>query len=276
MPRSAEIISLRDPAQPVPFSGLRAHKAQGAELDYFAYVPRTATTDSPLLVTVHGIERMALQHAVRFSALAETHGFIVLAPMFAKDRVPRYQRLERGPKGDCPITAFELTVDHVQRATGLNPSPLRLFGYSGGAQFAMRYTLAGALPVGRLVLAAPGWFTMPDTQQAFPYGLGDAPALEGRVADLQRLLSIPVLLTVGVEDTRRDRSLNRSAQVESSQGKTRLQRAHRWYDAMTAVVKARGLPQMIQLKLLEGAGHDFNENMQAFGLGEIVTDWLIN
>ena len=276
MSRSADIIPLREPAQPVTFSGLRAHQSQGAELDYFIYVPRSATTNSPLLVTIHGIDRLALQHAVRFSALAEKHGFIVLAPMFSKARIPRYQRLERGPHGDCPIATFELTVDHLQRATGLAAGPLRLFGYSGGAQFAMRYTLAGSLPVGRLVLAAPGWFTMPDTQHPFPYGLGDNSALEGRAMDLARLLSIPVLLTVGAEDTRRDRSLNRNALVESSQGKTRVERAHRWYGAITAVAKARGLPQMTQLKLLEGAGHDFNDNMQTFGLGEIATDWLIN
>ena len=276
MQRSAEIIPLREPPQPMPISGLRAHQSQGAELDYFIYVPRTATTNSPLLVTIHGIERMALQHAVRFSALAEKHGFIVLAPMFSKVRIPRYQRLERGPDGDCPAAALELTVDHVQRAIGLAPAPLRLFGYSGGAQFAMRYTMVGSLPVARLALAAPGWFTMPDTQHAFPYGLGDAPALEGRVADLDRLLSIPVLLTVGAEDTRRDRSLNRNALVEASQGKTRLERAHRWYDAITVAARARGMTLLTQLKLLPGAGHDFNDNMQSHGLGEMIVDWLIN
>jgi peptide/nickel transport system substrate-binding protein len=120
----------------VPVSGLRAHQSEGAELDYFAYVPRSATTASPLVVTGHGIERMALQHAVRFSALADKHGFIVMAPMFSKARIPRYQRLERGPQGDCPITALDLTVDHLQRALGSAAAPLRLFGYSGGAQFA--------------------------------------------------------------------------------------------------------------------------------------------
>ena len=276
MQRSAEIIPLRDPAHPVPVSGLRAHQSSGAELDYFAYVPRTATTDSQLLVTIHGIERMALQHAVRFSALAEKHGFVVIAPVFSKARIPRYQRLERGPTGDCPVAALELTVDHLQRATGLSPAPMRLFGYSGGAQFAMRYTLVGSLPVARLALAAPGWFTMPDTQQPFPYGLGDAPVLEGRVADVTRLLSIPLMLAVGENDTRRDKSLNRNALVEASQGKTRLERAHRWYDAMKEAAKSRGLAQMTQLKLLPGAGHDFNDNMQTYGLGEIVTDWLIN
>ncbi len=276
MLHNAEILSRHYPVQPVPVSGLRSHKSPDAELDYFAYVPRTATADSPLLVTVHGIERLALQHAVRFSKLAEKHGFIVVAPIFSKACFPRYQRLERGPRGDCPIAAFELTIDHVQRATGLVSNPLRMFGYSGGAQFAMRYTLAGSLPVGRLVLAAPGWFTMPDTQHPFPYGLGDSPALEGRAVDLARLLSIPVLLTVGAEDTRRDKSVNREAIVDSSQGKTRLERAHRWYDAMTGMAKARGLPQTMQLKLLEGAGHDFNDNVQTCRLGEIVTNWLID
>ena len=260
----------------MPFSGLRAHQSQGAELDYFIYVPATATTNSPLLVTVHGIERMALQHAVRFSALAEKHGFVVLAPMFSKARIPRYQRVERGPKGDCPVAALELTVDHVQRAIGLAPAPLRLFGYSGGAQFAMRYTMIGALPVARLALAAPGWFTMPNAKQPFPFGLGDAPVLEGRVADLDRILSIPVLLTVGAEDTRRDKSLNRNALVESSQGKTRLERAHRWYEAISSAASARGMALQTQLKLLPGAGHDFNDNMQSHDLGEIIVNWLIN
>jgi pimeloyl-ACP methyl ester carboxylesterase len=276
MLRSAEIISLREPAQPVPVSGLRAHQSEGAELDYFAYVPRSATTASPLVVTVHGIERMALQHAVRFSALADKHGFIVMAPIFSKARIPRYQRLERGPQGDCPITALDLTVDHLQRALGSAAAPLRLFGYSGGAQFAMRYTMVGSLPVARLALAAPGWFTMPDIDQTFPYGLGDAPMLEGRAVDIDRLLSIPVLLTVGAEDTRRDKSLNRDALVESLQGKTRLERAHRWYEAMKAAAEARGLTSNLRLKLLPGAGHDFNDNMQTHGLGQIVVDWLIN
>ncbi len=264
-------------SQPTACSpGLLAHRAEGAELDYFAYVPRCATRSSPLVVTVHGIERLALQHAIRFSSLAEQMGFIVLAPVFSKARMPRYQRLERGRSGDCPITALELTIDRFQRVSGLPAAPLRLFGYSGGAQFALRYALVGALPVCKLALAAPGWFTMPDPEQAFPYGLAASPTLGERRADIVRLLSIPVLLAVGEEDTRRDRSLNRDALVESEQGKTRLERAHRWFDAMNGAASARGLPQKTELKLLPGAGHDFNDNMQTHGLGEIVASWLIN
>ena len=71
--------------------GVLAHKAQGGELDYFAYVPRTAASQSALLVTVHGIDRKALQHAIRFAPWAEEHGLIVLAPFFSKQRMPRDQ-----------------------------------------------------------------------------------------------------------------------------------------------------------------------------------------
>lgn len=272
---SAEIISLRDKGALQCGPGMLAHRARGAELDYFAFVPHGVGADAPLVVTVHGIERLALQHAVRFSAVAEQHGFIVLAPVFSKQRTPRYQKLERGPRGDCPLAAMDLTVDHLQRAIGLNPSPVRLFGYSGGAQFAMRYALLGSLPIARLALAAPGWFTMPDLDQPYPEGLGDTPMLEGRAPDLSRLLAMPVLLTVGEEDTRRDRSLNRKKAIDAAQGLTRLERAHRWTAAMTAAANARGLPVRTELRVLPGAGHDFDDNMKSHGLGEIVANWLL-
>lgn len=275
MLRSAEFLPLRDSGSLQCPPGLLAHHAEGAELDYFAHVPRNATVASPLLVTVHGIERLALQHAVRFSALAETLGFVVLAPLFSKARMPRYQRVERGPDGDSPVDALDLTIDHFQRVSGLQSTPIRLFGYSGGAQFAMRYALLGALPIARLALAAPGWFTMPDETLPFPYGAAASDGSEGRQPDLARLLSTPVLLTIGSEDTRRDGSLNREKAVNAAQGLTRLERAHRWHLAMGEAAERRGLPRLAELQVLHGAGHDFSDNMQAHGLGDLVARWLI-
>lgn len=276
MLHSAESLALRESGSLQCASGLTAHRADGGELDYFAYVPRSASMTSPLMISVHGIERQALQHAVRFSPLAEAGGFVVLAPLFSKSRMPRYQRAERGPNGDSPIEAFELTVDHFQRASGLRPAPIRLFGYSGGAQFAMRQVLLGSLPVARLALAAPGWFTMPDEALQFPYGVAASKASEGRQPDLDRLLATPTLLMVGGSDTRRDSSLNRNRIVEETQGGTRVERAQRWHAAIGATAQRRGVPSKAQLQVLPGAPHDFNDNMQSYGLGDIVANWLIN
>jgi dienelactone hydrolase len=275
MLRSAEKLALRGSGSLQSASGLTAHRAVGGELDYFAYVPRNASSTSPLMVTVHGIERLALQHAVRFSALAETAGFVVLAPLFTKSRMPRYQRAERGPNGDSPIKAFELTVEHFWRTSGLQTEPIRLFGYSGGAQFAMRQVLLGSLPVARLALAAPGWYSMPDEVLEFPYGVAASNASEGRQPELARLLATPTLVLVGGGDTRRDSSLNRQKIVEETQGRTRLERAQRWHTAMGAAADIRGMQRKIELQVLPGAPHDFNENMQSFGLGDFVAKWLI-
>lgn len=275
MQRSAEIITLGESGSLSGGASLVAHRATGPELDYFAYVPRRATTASPLLISVHGLERRALQHAVRFSRLAEEMNFVVLAPLFSKARIPGYQRLERGPQGDCPLVAFDLTIDVFLRRIGGEARPLRLFGYSGGAQFAMRYAMLGSQPVSRLALAAPGWFTMPDPGQPFPFGLAPSADGERRTPDIDRLLSIPVLLTVGADDVRRDRSLNRASQIDAQQGHNRVERAHRWTSAMSAAAAERGRPEQVDLRVMPGAGHDFNENMQQHGLGETVANWLL-
>jgi len=275
MLRSAEIITMGEPGSLSCGAGLIARRAKGAELDYFAYVPKSATPATPLMVSIHGVERRALQHAVRFARLAEEFGFVVLAPLFSKLRTPRYQRLERGPSGDCPMAALELTTDMFQRETGIDAAPLRLFGYSGGAQFAMRYAMLGAMPVSRLALAAPGWFTMPDPAQPFPLGLAASANTDDRTPDITKLLATPVLLTVGADDTRRDGSLNRSPLVDAQQGLTRVERAQRWKAAMSAVAKKRDVAERVELRMLTGAGHDFDDNMRSHGLGEIVAHWLM-
>ena len=254
--------------------GVLGHAAQGGELDYFAYVPRTVSASSALLVTVHGIERKAAQHALRFAPLAEERSLIVLAPLFSKRRMPRYQRTLRGSNGECPLDAFDLTIDHFLRSSGIEPANTYLFGCSGGAQFAMRYALRGRVAFRKLALAAPGWFTMPEPGLPFPYGLGPSIAAGSSLPALERLISMPTLVVVGSDDTQRDRSLNCEPIVDATQGQTRLARAERWIEAMRRASDRLGAPRLSEMKVLAGAGHDFDDNMKSHGLGKIVCDWL--
>lgn len=267
------MVSEMQPAGLSP--GLTSHLSGGGELDYFAYIPERATPSSPVLVSVHGLERQALQHAVRFSPLAERFGFIVVAPLFTKSRMSRYQRAQPAREAaEAPLDAFDLTVDHFRRAHDLQTSAIDLFGYSGGAQFAMRYVLAGSILVRRLVLAAPGWFTMPSDAYPYPYGVGAIGAKAPRPLQLERLLTTPTLLVVGSEDTRREASLNREPLIDEMQGRNRLERARRWSEAMAVAAKARGLTGQVELRILPEAGHDFDDNMRTHALGQHVFDWI--
>jgi dienelactone hydrolase len=188
--------------------------------------------------------------------------------------MPRYQRTIRGRSGECPLDALELTIDHFLRWSDIEPARKCLFGYSGGAQFAMRYALRGRVAFGKLVLAAPGWFTMPEPGLPFPYGLGPSIAAGSSLPDIERLMATPALVVVGGEDTRRDSSLNREPIVDTTQGQTRLERAHRWIEAMNDAADKLGLRSSSEMRVLPGAGHDFEDNMKSHGLGKIVCDWL--
>jgi poly(3-hydroxybutyrate) depolymerase len=259
------------PAKP---AGLISHKSQGGELDYFAYVPQSAAKNAPLLVSVHGIDRMALQHALRFAPLAEEGGFAVLAPLFSRRRMPRYQRTLRTPRGESPLEAFDLTLEHFSEGCSIDPRTRYLFGYSGGAQFAMRYGLRGRNQFAKLALAAPGWFTMPDPGLPFPFGVAPSVACGLPQPDIERLLAMPILVTVGSRDTKRDRSLNRDPIVDATQGFTRVQRAESWCTAMRAISEQRGVTSRLQMRILPGASHDFEDNMTSHGLGRIVCEWF--
>jgi pimeloyl-ACP methyl ester carboxylesterase len=103
---------------------------------------------------------------------------------------------------------------------------LRLFGFSGGGQFAHRYALFYPRRVARQVLGAPGWYTFPDPEHRYPLGLRTAPPEWPKLTfNPGRFLRIPTLVLVGEHDNRRDRELNRTRQVDVHQGLDRMERA---------------------------------------------------
>jgi hypothetical protein len=46
--------------------------------------------------------------------------------------------------------------------------------------------------------------------------------------------------------------------------------------AMSAAARQHATSQQVALRLLPGAGHDFENNMLQHGLGEIVARWLLS
>ena len=147
---------------------------------------------------------------------------------------------------------------------------MRLFGYSGGAQFAMRHhaRLAG----GASCSCGAGLVYDAGQDQPFPYGLPDTPRWRAGQSILTGCFPFQSCSPSGRTIRGATRHSIATSLVDSLQGQTRLERAHRWEAAMAAAAGARGLPANLRLKLLPGAGHDFNDNMLTHGLGEIAVD----
>jgi pimeloyl-ACP methyl ester carboxylesterase len=157
------------------------------------------------------------------------------------------------------------------RAEGLvSPAPFDLSGFSGGAQFAHRFTWLYPAMVARLCVASPGWWTFPDTETAWPMGMANGGKGEDHGfhlrANLGRFLDRSITICVGSDDTTRDENLRKSAAMDAQQGAHRVARATRWRMAMVAAARREDVTPRIDLRVLPGCGHDFVECATLGGL----------
>ncbi len=216
------------------------------------------TSSAPPLVAVHGITRNTDEVVSHLRLRAQETGCTLVVPLFDKAHWPRYQRAACTHRADWAL----LRLMTALRAEGsISEQPFVLSGFSGGAQFAHRFAWLYPELVGRLCLTAPGWWTLPDPQTAWPYGIGTAPDDQGQGfrlrANLRRFLDRPIAICVGDEDVERDRNLRKGTAIDAAQGGTRLERAQNWYTQIEAASRAIGLTPQVSLHILPNCGHSF-------------------
>ncbi len=245
-----------------------------SELDYFVYLPATERQTGEILLSVHGLGRNAAEHAFRFAPYAEELGFCIIAPYFSRSRHRYFQKLATGVSGDRAEDAFDEVLVDFEARTGLSTDKVKLFGYSGGGQFAHRYVMLRPERISRLAIMAAGWFSMPTENVGYPHGIAISDATSGRHFDPLKILSIPTCVFVGSNDIARDHSLNSDAIIDQMQGLTRIERATNWVSAMNDLAGLQSDRHRIDLNVLDNIGHNFTRNMTRHGLGKHITDWL--
>lgn len=217
-------------------------------------------TGQPPVVIVHGIKREVAQMAQLMCRRAHQVQRTVILPHFDATHWKKYQRAA------CPKRADIALLNLMQSLTSegrVAPGRFDLAGFSGGAQFSHRFAWMYPDLVGRLCLTAPGWWTFPEPEAAWPYGMGADTSRRGveglwLQANLRRFLDREIVVTVGSEDTTRDANLRKGAQIDAQQGSTRVDRARNWVRAMRIAAHKAGLRPNISFDLLEGCGHSFS------------------
>jgi pimeloyl-ACP methyl ester carboxylesterase len=209
------------------------------------------------VVAVHGISRDAEGMARRLAPRAAAQGRTLIAPLFDEESFPRYQRARCPRRADLALLGLlEALADE-----GVVPrGPVDLAGYSGGAQFAHRFAWFYPHRIGRLSVAAAGWWTFPDAAP-FPYGLGacptDAAAARLLTANTPDFLDREIAVAVGAQDCTPDANPRSGPAVDAQQGRDRLTRARRWVGAVAAAAERLGVEPRASLTVLPGCGHDF-------------------
>lgn len=213
----------------------------------------------PALLALHGISREAIAQWRAFGPLAAAQGRALLVPRFGPRDWPRFQQIGRARP--------DLALLDLLRQAGLLAGRVDLFGFSGGAQLAHRFAMLYPHRVATLHLAAPGWYTLPDTTAPWPLGLGAGPGRSRRRFDaaalsrlqLRHYLALKVRLWVGALDVGREASLRQTEALDALQGRTRLDRARRYVDAFRRAARDHGIEPDIDLRILPDCGHNFTD-----------------
>ncbi len=246
----------------------------GVASDYYAYVPRSGQRQGRVFVTVHGISRNATEHMEGFAAQAERYGAVMLAPHFPEEHFPRYQRIGASMSEGRADLAFDVMMRDAVEWLGIEPAPLHIFGFSGGAQFVHRYALFYPRQVAAMVLGAAGWYTFPDPNQRFPLGIRGFKEWPNLRFSLDLFLAIPTLVLVGDADDIRDRDLNKMRRIDASQGLNRVVRAQRWVGACRAMARAFDVPCDFRLETVPNANHAYESYLAHPTFDEQVFSFL--
>lgn len=237
--------------------------------EYFKYVPATASSESPVIVLVHGVTRRAAEQICRFRALADRAGAILIAPYFSRKAFGLYQQVA-DPKGGARADLALLDMlEAIGNETGAATERVHLFGYSGGAQFVHRFVMFYPERAATMLVASAGWYTFPDERLPYPYGIANSP-LPGEI-ELRRLLAVERHILVGAQDTGRGDNLRVSRKIDTLQGTNRLERATRWFQAMEDASRHHDIrPPRASFEIIPGVGHSFANSASRRSLPERV------
>jgi poly(3-hydroxybutyrate) depolymerase len=229
------------------------------------YVPPTVSRTTRVAVVMHGRLRNAQNYLDAWADWASERDHLIVAPRFDCRNWPgsrsynlgnvlataRRSRSFQRPEQSWAFSVLEAVCARVCQRFGLEDPPLTLWGHSAGAQFVHRFLLfKPSVRVRAAIAAGCGWFTEPDLETGFPYGLRH-PALTFTPADLRHFARRPLMIMRGTRDTGRDLDLRMTPGAEA-QGSNRYERAAH------AVATARRADSRTGWRLVDvpGVAHD--------------------
>jgi hypothetical protein len=121
--------------------------------------------------------------------------------------------------------------------------------------------------VAHAVMAGAGWYTFPDPERRYPYGIRRTRDLPDVRFDPEEFLRVPMTVMIGDQDLSGEH-MRSNRRLEEQQGETRLERAVSWVAAMRAAAQARHIEPKVALDVIPGGDHVFATLMQTRGLGD--------
>lgn len=220
--------------------------------DYKVIHPRVLDPHAAPLIFLHGVRRRR-ERMIRIveDFCLEASGQSVF-PLFPTDSAPdcdphAYKRLHsKGVRYDLGLLHI---ISEVCMGTGLGPQRAVLIGFSGGAQFALRFSLLWPEYVQRAIIIAPGAITHLDNDIPWPQGTGNMERRFNRDADRDLIRNISFEFFFGKHDPYFYKNKKRNVRTGAFRDPVA--------DIKLAADQLSELGAKTSLTVVEDCGHDF-------------------
>ncbi|HET6317076.1 MAG TPA: alpha/beta hydrolase-fold protein [Chloroflexota bacterium] len=273
-PLFALLVLLSAPGASVRAAGpsVAELRAAGADEVREVYVrpPATVTEGGPpqVVVALHGMGGTGARFAAQLEAQADRYGWLLVAPTIAYgDWTDPAQIAREEPALSAWLSDL---IAHLPGSVGQSVQPrVLLFGYSRGAQLALRFAEIHPEQVAGVAATSAGTYTLPemhddDTGQplSFPFGVANLAREDGgRPFNAREFRAIPIWVAVGANDSN-------PADVPDAWdpyiGDDRLERAERFAAALTE------MGADVRLRIFPGATHGLTDEMRAAGCAALA------
>lgn len=237
----------------------------GPPIPVWTYVPRRSDAAKlPVVIVMHGVGRDADRYRDEWAALAQLNRFVVVAPEFSTQQFPRsagynlgnvFER-ESGDRIDernWSFSAIEPLFDAVTRHLNSGQTEYTLYGHSAGSQFVHRFLFYKPdARVKRYITANAGWYTMPDFEEPYPYGL-DGAGIDREA--LKTALQKDVVVLLGDHDDDATHSSLRRTPEAMSQGAHRFARGQSFFDRAKRQALELDVPFNWSMRVVRNAKH---------------------
>ncbi|WJG10346.1 alpha/beta hydrolase [Aliiglaciecola sp. LCG003] len=239
-------------------------KWDGGKVSVNFTVPPTANADTPILLVVPGAKRNADNYRDQWHQLALKHNFIVLAIGCSLKTCQSEYEYNMGGIFDHTgrkqgenrqfFSVPELVFNDFVEAFHSQQKTFALYGHSAGGGFVHLYMLTRPnAPVSRAVSANAAFFTFPDEQITFPFGLKSSTFNSKNVEDW---LQTPLIFMLADQDIGpRTKPLSNSQRARE-QGLSVFSRGLSFYSAAINTAAQKNIKPTWKLEIVQDVGHN--------------------
>lgn len=235
-------------------------KEKPIEIHY--YIPETGHVPTmPILIIMPGIGRNADGYLNAWISHARKKQVMVFALQFddqyydteSYNRGGMFKNGELQEESTWTFSIIEPVFQRIVKDTQSTRRTFDMYGHSAGAQFVHRFLLFNnTSSVARAVTANAGWYTVPDSQVDFPFGIRNSPI---NTAKMRSFFEKDLILLLGTEDNNpNDSNLNTSSGA-MKQGPHRYARGHYFWEESKRIALIYNYPFKWIQQDVPGVGH---------------------